>query len=151
MRTEGKIAKRFSNPRKEGTPLHILILLHNFTCRKAKLIWNNFETPGTPSFLFWGQVYMQSHWHLGKQMWSQLNKTFFSKIRGYHFSGRFRLHISVNLGTFHFLRLYYFATLFRHCLSKLIVQFSMGICKIVTVHFWWGLKWEGIAPDFISM
>ena len=44
------------------------------------------------------------------------------------------VHTSVRLGTSHFLRLHYFATLFRHCLNKLKVQLSMGIHKIVLEH-----------------
>ena len=75
----------------------------------VKLIWYIFQidTPQTVFLFFFsleGPVYLQSHLLLGKYMWSQQNKTFFSKTRVTTFLGVFGLwfvQISVKPSTFH--------------------------------------------------
>ena len=63
------------------------------------------------------------------------------------FSRRFRL--SVKLGVFVFLTVFCCnVTLLWNCLIKLNVQLSMGIPKLITEHFLWGLEWDHKALKF---
>ena len=128
--------------------------ISKLTSKNVESIWNNFETRRTPSFLFLGPVYLQSHLLLGKQMWLQLNKNFSPKSTDswLMFSRWFRPSMCT-----HFNQAWCFpfpdciVTLFRHCHAKQTWGPNLyGHIKIVTEHFRWGLKWERIAPNSLN-
>ena len=94
MRNKHRQSHNFWSPKSSQQIMHkTSVLLTNPTSRNAKLIWNIFETPRTPSFLA-RPVYLQSHLLLEKQMWLQLNKHFYPKLVVDIFSA-----ISTQMGT----------------------------------------------------